>query len=52
MLAMAGGIALGAFELTAQAQAPMYKTPLPAGLMIERWKQTGNDNSYAGLRSG
>jgi thioredoxin-related protein len=30
----------------ALAQAPMYKTPQPAGLLIERWKQTGNADLF------
>ena len=50
MLVMAGGTTLFLFLLGASpaalAQAPMYKTPTPAGLMVERWKQTGNADQF------
>ena len=50
MLVMAGGTTLVLFLLGASpaalAQAPIYKTPVPAGLMVERWKQTGNADQF------
>lgn len=50
MLAMTGGAFLFVFlpgaSPAAHAQAPMYKTPTPAGLMVERWKQTGNADQF------
>ena len=45
MILMAGSLSPPFFR-TAQAQAPIYKTPMPAGLMVERWRQSGDPDKF------
>ena len=40
MLCMAGG---GSYSF---AQAPIYKVPVPAGLMVERWHHSGDPEKF------
>ena len=45
MIFMAGSPTLS-FSGLSRAQAPMYKTPMPAGLMVERWRHSGDPNKF------
>ncbi len=40
MLCMAGG---GSYSF---AQAPIYKVPVPSGLMVERWRHSGDPEKF------
>lgn len=45
MIIMAGCPTLS-LTSPARAQAPMYKTPMPAGLMVERWRHSSDPDKF------